>query len=95
MPTVQSGGDVNVASPTISAVNVESSDFIPLRVLCSHPELGFSLAEHIDLATPAGALSEESVEGGRCLRGIFVGVALEAAMAFSLYGVWRLWHLHR
>ncbi len=95
MLSVQSGGDVNVASPTISSVNVESSDFIPLRDLYSHPELGFSLAENIDLATAAGALTEESVEGGRCLRGIFVGIALEAAMAFSLYGVWRLWHLVR
>lgn len=84
-----------MASPTISSVNVESSEFIPLRDLYSHPELGFSLAESIDLATAAGALAEESVEGGRCLRGILVGVALEAATAFSLYGAWRLWHLHR
>lgn len=84
-----------MASPTISSVNVESSEFILLRDLCSHPELSFSLAENIDLATAAGALTAESVEGGRCLRGIFVGIALEAATAFSIYGAWRLWHLFR
>jgi hypothetical protein len=76
-------------------VNVESSDFIPLRDLYSDPELVFSRAEKIDLATAAGALTEESVEGGKCLRGIFVGIAIEAAAAFSLYGAWRLWHLLR
>ena len=84
-----------MASPTIRSVNVESQDFIPLRDMYSNSELVFSRAEKIDLATAAGALTEDSVEGGRCLRGILVGIALEAATVFSLYGAWRLWHLLR
>ena len=84
-----------MASPTISSVNVESPEFIPLRDLYSNSELVFSRAEKIDLATAAGAPTEERGEGGTCLRGMLVGMALEAATAFSLYGAWRLWHLLR
>ena len=84
-----------MASRTISSVNVESPELIPLRDLYIDPELVFSRAEKIDLATAVGALTEDGVEGGRCLKGIFVGMALEAATAVSLYGAWRLWHLLR
>jgi hypothetical protein len=34
-------------------------------------------------------------EDGNCFRGILVGLCVECALGFCVYGVWHIWHLVR
>lgn len=39
--------------------------------------------------------SAQDEEQGSCVKGFLVGIGLEGATAFTVYGVWHLWHMIR
>jgi hypothetical protein len=41
------------------------------------------------------SVPESSAENGSYVKGFFVAIALETAMALGGYGIWRVWHLLR
>lgn len=57
------------------------------------PELPLTLSETGALDGDEDNLSALCPEDGDCLIGFSVAIAIETAMAFSLYGIWRACHL--
>jgi len=47
------------------------------------------------LARETGSRSASNSEGIRCVRGSLLALALEAAMALCVYGIWEIWHILR
>lgn len=84
-----------MASSALSTFEGSSSRVYSLIELCDSPELFISELGPQDVARVVNFLPEDSAKDGTCLKGIFVGLALEVAMAVSIYGGWRLIHLLR
>lgn len=53
-----------------------------------------SIAKDKD-SRPAGSVSLTDSAHGKCLKGVFVGLALECAVGMGLFGVWQLFHFIR
>jgi len=55
--------------------------------------LWLSLTEAASQAREAKDLSGPGADNGNCLFGFSVAIAMEAAVAVTLYGIWWVWHL--
>ncbi len=79
-------------------VSVRAFENLELGVLLSSTQpasysgrlLGASEGEGPFAAADLEGLAESRVERPRCVRGIIVGIGMEALMALSIYGAWHL-----
>lgn len=61
----------------------------------SNPMLLLYLSGAAEWVRAGDDLPAPSTDDGNCLIGLSVALGLEAVMAFSLYGIWQVWHLIR
>ncbi len=80
-----------MASQVLSEFQVESSEYVLPGDAISGPIWAPSAFEVPSLATPL----ESCAEDGSCVKGFFVAIGLETAMALGLYGIWQAWHILR
>jgi hypothetical protein len=85
----------NVANRALDDIEVELSEAFIFRGVLADPALASSVTEIPVFASKPGCLPESGVEDGSCLKGFFVAIGLEAAMALSIYGLWQVWHILR
>jgi hypothetical protein len=84
-----------VASPVLNESEIEWSQTFMLKDFHAGPVWAPSVSEASAFAKETDGLSESNAEDGDCLKGFFVAIGIEAAMAFCLYGVWQAWHIFR
>jgi hypothetical protein len=73
---------------------VQTNSLARAGVLTRHMQQR-SFSKAIEWVRVPDDLPAPCTEDGNCLVGLSVALALEAAMAFSLYGIWQVWQLIR
>ncbi len=82
-----------MASLDINNSQAESAKFFQPREAPAGPACAPAVAESPTFARETFYLSQSCAEGLNCLKGCLIAIALEAAAALCIVGVWLVWRI--